>query len=226
MKQFTEIIGHTFNGRPIEAIRFAKEKPTLMLSAGLHGDEVEGVITCTQILGQLLATKPEILNKLVIVPILNPDGFAQHSRCNANNVDLNRNFPSSDWSPEATSPRYPPGAHAGSEPETAAILKYILKNQIKIVVDLHSYKEAVLLPLYKRNDNALDTHVRTLSQDTGLPIVYEQTDLGYAIGGGLHNWCFEHDIHNLTIELPRGAGQTELATRFVAPIVKCLALFR
>ena len=62
-------------------------------------------------------------NSWRVVPILNPDGLLARSRVNANQVDLNRNFPTRDWEKNAVqfwkkhagaSPRRFPGTIAGS----------------------------------------------------------------------------------------------------------------
>ena len=45
--------------------------------------------------------------KVIIIPVVNPDGFIRNSRFNANGVDLNRNFP-------------PTGS--ASQPETQALM--------------------------------------------------------------------------------------------------------
>src|SRR5215210_8825482 len=78
-----------------------KAKIPLMISAGIHGNESEG-IDATLMLIERLATTPygadplvdDVLNHsiLVINVIQNPDGHILNQRANGNNFDLNR-----DW---------------------------------------------------------------------------------------------------------------------------------
>lgn len=74
------------------------DKPTVILSSGLHG--VEAFFgSAVQIATLLSAHKLIVENKasgecrLVIVHGINPYGFAQVRRVDENNIDLNRNFP-------------------------------------------------------------------------------------------------------------------------------------
>ena len=61
--------------------------------ATIHGNEDAGtpLVRC---LSQYLQEHRELLRgrTVVILPVTNPDGRANHSRGNARNVDLNRNF--------------------------------------------------------------------------------------------------------------------------------------
>jgi protein MpaA len=63
--------------------------------------------------------------KLVVAPLVNPDGFFLNTRQNANGVDPNRNLPTKDWEGKAhklwakrQDQRKYPGKRSGSEPET------------------------------------------------------------------------------------------------------------
>ena len=65
-----------------------------------------------------------------LVPVANPDGSAAGMRCNANGVDLNRNFPW-EW-------RLSDGGPAPlSEPETQALVALVEQLQPDIVIWVH-----------------------------------------------------------------------------------------
>ncbi|MDZ7924274.1 MAG: DUF2817 domain-containing protein [Marinagarivorans sp.] len=78
-----------------------KDKPTLLLTAGMHGIERIGsqvLIAWLQSLCERLrwdnALKTSLQNiQLVVMPILNPVGMYNNTRSNGNHVDLNRNAP-------------------------------------------------------------------------------------------------------------------------------------
>src|SRR5262245_12675493 len=106
----------------------ASDRPLLVIG-GVHGDEPEGVWLAQHCLRWLKDTEEtsseKILYPWLLVPCINPDGFSRRRRTNANGVDLNRNFPVKNWTPEAKAPRYFPGPSAGSELETQAMVELI-----------------------------------------------------------------------------------------------------
>ncbi len=76
---------HVFNGK--------KAGPTLLVQAGLHGDEVNGVET----LRRMLENNDFAIKKgaVIVVPILNIFGFIHFSRDVPDGKDVNRSFPGS-----------------------------------------------------------------------------------------------------------------------------------
>lgn len=78
---------------PIFIERSAYQGPTVLLTAGIHGDEVNGV----EIVRQLVAkgiNKPKI-GTTICIPIVNIFGFLQKLRDFPDGRDLNRSFPGS-----------------------------------------------------------------------------------------------------------------------------------
>mgnify|MGYP000141478974 CR=1 FL=1 len=78
---------------PIIVSRAKKEGPTLLVSAGIHGDEINGV----EIVRQFIANhynKP-LKGMVICVPILNIFGFLNAQRLFPDGRDLNRVFPGS-----------------------------------------------------------------------------------------------------------------------------------
>ena len=86
-----------------------------------------------------------------VVPVLNPDGLLRpprmSSRMNANGVDLNRNFPTPDWDPEAheywinrtrRNERRYPGPAALSEPESAWLVQQLETFKPHAVISVHA----------------------------------------------------------------------------------------
>ena len=75
-------------------------KPTIILTAGLHGPEPEAVHTVYHLMEDLCNNYLEneqleyLRNnvRFVIIPICNPWGYVNSNYCNSRNVDLNRNF--------------------------------------------------------------------------------------------------------------------------------------
>lgn len=78
---------------PIHVFNAKKAGPTLLLQAGLHGDEINGVET----LRRLLQDKSLKIKRgaVIVVPILNVFGFIHFSRDLPDGKDVNRSFPGS-----------------------------------------------------------------------------------------------------------------------------------
>jgi predicted deacylase len=89
------VSSETFAGGPVPIpVRVARgvlPGPTLCLTAGIHGDELNGIEVVRRI---LLEIDPNQLHGMVIgVPIVNLHGFRQASRYLPDRRDLNRHFP-------------------------------------------------------------------------------------------------------------------------------------
>src|SRR5690606_36692370 len=99
--------GHDIALYHSQRFNFTDSPAPLLWLGGVHGDEPEGVHLCHLLLNYL-ETNPENINNRVpwiMIPCLNPEGIETGVRTNGNGVDLNRNFPSLDWSPEHSKPR-------------------------------------------------------------------------------------------------------------------------
>lgn len=109
--------------RPIETLLFGTGPRRVVFLASLHGDEPQSVGVVEQ-LAQHLASHPDLLAgcKVLLVRCANPDGLEGRFSLNSRGVDLNRNFPGSNWS---KTPDRRSGSKGGSEPETAALVKLL-----------------------------------------------------------------------------------------------------
>lgn len=90
-------LAHDYSGVPVRiplrVWRGPEPGPTLLITAALHGDELNG----TGIVRALAARRPFELRRgsLVLVPVINLLGFERHSRYMPDRRDLNRCFPGS-----------------------------------------------------------------------------------------------------------------------------------
>jgi len=78
---------------PVYVFNAKKSGPTILLQAGLHGDEINGI----EILRRMLQEKQFKLKKgaVIVVPLLNVFGFIHFSRDVPDGKDVNRSFPGS-----------------------------------------------------------------------------------------------------------------------------------
>jgi murein peptide amidase A len=137
------VIGHSRQGRRIVAAQFGSGPRRLLVVGGVHGREY-GRRVAERLAAYLVAHPGAIPpgSRVDVLPCLNPDGAALRRRGNARNVDLNRNFPTADWTralrsgdPAATACNG--GTGPASEPETRALLRY-LGQGFDCVISLHS----------------------------------------------------------------------------------------
>lgn len=125
----TATIGTSALGRPIEGWTSAapvRERRRILVVAAVHGNE-----PVTRPIAAAIAAAPIPDDvTLVIVPTMNPDGWAASMRRNAQGIDLNRNFP---W-------RFPGGDGgrvAGSAPETQAVMALVANGRFDASAWIH-----------------------------------------------------------------------------------------
>jgi hypothetical protein len=84
---------HTLIDLPVFVFRGKTDGPTLLLTAGIHGDEVNGI----EVIRRLLAEKALMPDKgmVIAIPLVNVYGFIYNSRNLPDGKDLNRCFPGS-----------------------------------------------------------------------------------------------------------------------------------
>ncbi|CAF0780087.1 unnamed protein product [Rotaria sordida] len=131
-------------------------KPKFKYVANMHGDETIGrEMMMALIYYLLLNSKSDTrINRLLsttdiyIMPSMNPDGFESsteglcdsgkiYGRGNANNVDLNRNFPSQFKPLKPLTNGTMTDIFYQRQPETIALMKWILKENFVLSANLH-----------------------------------------------------------------------------------------
>lgn len=147
-----KIGGTSVKGRPLVYIEYGDPKATnttLILSM-VHGDEITPLYLGFQIATWAKENLPKNPNtRLVIAPLVNPDGFLgfPKTRVNARGVDCNRNFATKDWKRDAlkawkvkfhSEKRRFPGHKPNSEPETLFQKMLIEKFNPQKIVSIHS----------------------------------------------------------------------------------------
>ncbi len=105
-----------------------KDVPVNLVLCGVHGDEPTSIYLCFYLTRHILFDNPRTMDnfKVVIAPVVNPDGFFANTRQNGNGVDVNRNLPTGDWeemsqkvwAQYSNDKRKNPGEKSGSEIES------------------------------------------------------------------------------------------------------------
>jgi protein MpaA len=127
-------IGRSVLGAPITAERLGTPGGRRVLVIGvIHGDEDAG----TAIVDELRRLGAPDGVELWLVESMNPDGQAAHDRHNANQVDLNRNFPYKWGSLGVAGDGQYAGSGPASEPETQAMVNFIAQLRPDIAIWYH-----------------------------------------------------------------------------------------
>ncbi|KAF0720304.1 Aste57867_423 [Aphanomyces stellatus] len=158
-------ISQTTKGLPIYGYKLSKAgsaatKKALYFQAMQHAREwVAGSSTLyalSSFLDDVASGKPTPLDKynLYFVPVVNRDGYQmtwsgkRYQRKNANEVDLNRNWPNTKPNPRPESPTSEtyPGPYKLSEKETFGIDAWLTSksNEIDGSIDVHTYAGLIL----------------------------------------------------------------------------------
>ncbi|GAA0881329.1 succinylglutamate desuccinylase/aspartoacylase family protein [Algoriphagus jejuensis] len=86
---------HTLIDLPIFIRSSKNEGPVVLISGGVHGDEINGVVTAKKLLEEFDHGMKLLKGTLIIIPLVNIYGFLSNSRTFPDGRDLNRSFPGS-----------------------------------------------------------------------------------------------------------------------------------
>ena len=78
---------------PVYVFRAPEDGPVLLVMAGMHGDEVNGIETIRRMLRRKMLFP--VRGTVIAIPILNIYGFLNFSREVPDGKDVNRSFPGS-----------------------------------------------------------------------------------------------------------------------------------
>lgn len=225
LQKSVTIIGHSVQGRAIEAYRYGSGSNHIVFVGGIHGGyEWNSVLLAYEII-DYFNNNGLIIPKNVtvdIIPSLNPDALYKvtgkdgrfnrenvvidkkilaEARFNANKVDLNRNFDckwqsKSSWQSNIVSA----GAGVFSEPETKALQEFILNTKPSSVVFWHSQGNGIYASQCEKGIlETTRTIMNTYSQASGYPAV--ETFNAYVVTGAAEDWLASIGIPAITVEL-------------------------
>ena len=204
------IIGTSVAGRPLEVYPFGHGQQARMIVAGIHGGYEGNTIRLAEELIQVLTFRPELVppdRTLYILRSLNPDGEARSSsykgRVNDNLVDLNRNWPAlwqSSWPSQGcwTYTYVTAGSAPASEPETRALMNFLLSYQIEALISYHSAALGIF-PGGQPPDPASVSLAEALAAVSDYP--YPPVETGCLYTGQLIDWASNMGIAAVDIEL-------------------------
>ena len=188
----TRTVGMSVEGRPIQCEVMGSGGSVVLIMATIHGNEAAGT-PLVQRLADHLAQHVQLLGgrRVVLVPVVNPDGYFHHTRHNANGIDLNRNFPAGNFTSTQIH-----GASPLSEPESRAIMSILDDYQPDRIVSIHQPLACI------DYDGPAEDLAQAMGAWTDLPV----KRLG-SRPGSLGSYAgLTRGIPIITLELPASAG--------------------
>lgn len=184
-------IGISVLGRSITSYSFGEGQVLLYIGA-THGNE-QGSSKLLYEWVDHLERNPSAIpagRKVVIIPRINPDGYASNERTNANGKDLNRNFPANDWKASVKMPSgevLPEGGGSAplSEPESAALAAYVQAVRPVFTFTFHSQGGLVIGNQAGSSVTVADWYSDTVyyADETFSPVVFD-----YDTTGAFEQW--------------------------------------
>jgi predicted deacylase len=145
-------------------IRGAATGPHLLITAGVHGDEFEGMVAVQRLMQGLKETDL-CCGTVTLVPVVNERAFELRNRCGADGLDLARTCP---------------GNPVGSPTEQVADALARLIQSADLYIDLHS--GGIVMDVYPlagymlvSSERVLETQ-RQMACTFGLPLVWGTSD--------------------------------------------------
>jgi predicted deacylase len=135
-----EVFGYSTDGKEISGYVIGGGSDTTLMFGSIHGNEM-GTADLLNILVKYLKNNPTAIatsQRLVVIPILNPDGYYDRTdKLNANEVNLNLNFGTSDWAMYGSEGQYA-GPNAWSEAESRVFRSVVEKYLPNRMISYHS----------------------------------------------------------------------------------------
>jgi hypothetical protein len=236
-----ELSPKTHEGRSIKAVRIRGAKwtngmPRVVLTFQMHAREwvtgMTGMYTLEQLI-KICKQEPSAFEEMeiVVVPIVNPDGFVYSStkkrfwRKNrrpapphgggCEGVDLNRNWATMEgeqWEERHVCKEVDSGVSSKSEPESQALENLIQEAPTMMLVDVHSYGQIIIAPkVYERLPTSKKEQIDKLGLDMqnaissthGVPYTFFREAVGiYEAVGTFQDWAANnHGVLGFTFEL-------------------------
>lgn len=197
IRHASSVYGSSVDGSPLTVFLPDSGLAEILILAAIHGDETETTVAVSEALRCL----PRGDLQAAVILCGNPDGTVRGTRGNVRGIDLNRNFPTSNWRPDpvfyksrandARDIALSPGPSPASEPETQALIALIDQLKPRAVVSLHSALACV--------DDSGASHLgKQLADRCALPFL---TEIGYPTPGSMGTWAGERGLNLVTLEL-------------------------
>ncbi len=134
-----KVFGYSVKGNLIEGYEIGYGKEAILLMGAIHGNEVGSAYLLNRLVSEI-KSNVKIISKnkrIIIIPVVNPDGYNIQQKFNANGVNLNLNFNTTGWANYG-----PQGTYAGpkpfSEPESQIVKKIVERYRPIMMISYHT----------------------------------------------------------------------------------------
>ena len=175
--------------RRIAHWEFGRDDPTTLVLGGIHGGEHTPALLSFEFIKWLEANPGAVRRgRLVVAPLVDPDGLESGVRGNDNGIDLNRNYPARNF---RASVRH--GMRPASEAETRFVLMLMERYRPACVVSIHA-----ALACVNYDGPAVDL-AEVMSSACGLPV---EPSVGYPTPGSFGSYSgIDLELPTITFEL-------------------------
>lgn len=200
-----EPIDRSSEGRLIEAVTIAPsdagaDPPRVLIIGSIHGNEPEGLPAIAPLVAALQAAgaNAALGASVRVIRDLNPDATVAASRTNSRGVDLNRNFPASNFSPAPDR-----GPAPLSEPESRALARELETFRPDLVIVFHSIRSGPFVNYDGPAATLAEAFVAATRRSD--PRWRVEPSMGYPTPGSLGTFVgIDRRIPILTVEFRRG----------------------
>ena len=206
-----ELLGESWEGRPIVGHRFGMGPRKVVLVGNIHGGTEKNT---HQLALEMIAYFEENLDEvppevtLWIIPTANPDGLANGTRGNGRLVDLNRNAdtdgdacPENDWVKDTYTTEGINEGGGGPEPfsEVEAQLLRDFVEDAEVAIFYHSMAGMIFVTSCA-DHVASERLARRLSEATGYPFAAEGW-VSYPVTGAIVDYLAQQGVAAVEVEL-------------------------
>ena len=206
-----ESIGQSVQGRELWVMEISDNpgineiEPEFKYVANMHGDETVGRELSLYLIEWLVQgygnndRATNIINNtdVFIMPSMNPDGFENGSRYNANGIDLNRDFPDQFNDPNNST--------LGRQPETKALMEWTWEHSFVLSANMHTGALVANYPFDGPNSGSYSTspddnlfihlslayaNAHPNMSSGGFSNGITNGSQWYAISGGMQDWNY------------------------------------
>jgi predicted deacylase len=206
-----EVLGESWEARPIVGHRFGTGPRKVVLVGNIHGGTEENT---HQLALEMIAYFQDNLDEippevtLWIIPTANPDGLENDTRCNAHMVDLNRNADTdddscaeNDWVEDTHTTEMiiegGGGPYPFSEVETQLLRDFL--GDAEVAVFYHSMAGKIFVTSCADHAPS-DALARCLSEATGYPFAVEGWE-SYPVTGAIVDYLAYQGVAAAEVEL-------------------------
>ena len=201
-------------GRPIQVMSVGHGSRKVLFIGGIHGDEPEGAVATAELPAAFEAAGLADAVTLTILEDANPDGRAAGTRGNANGIDVNRNFPASNF--DSIDPSN--GGKPLSEPEARAVVATLDRIAPNLVLVAHSWAGRQFINF----DGPSRDIAERFAAASGLPV---ESSSSFAPTPGSLGSYFGRDrgIPVLTIEVLKGSDKNAVWQQLRPALLQAIA---